>query len=560
MGIGGIVSDKPRARIFLFGAPRVETISGARVEISSKKGIALLATLASADRLERSRAWLQQILWGSRGQKQAQSSLRRELSNLRSVFAKAGLEILRSDQRTVGLEQYGLYIDILDERLNFSHRQFCEGLDLASEDEFEEWLREMREYYETAEYERRFTGPTSGAIPESPSLPAQIGIARVAFAQEDSAVRSLSTMIGGMLSETLAKMRWLPVASMGPTAVSTEPPSRYRLETLILNAEPAASVNFSLLEMPDRIVRWTGTRLIDFADLQSLHSELARVANCVATSFDICEQRHFTVSKDRSTPGLGDRNWRIRFHINQFTEESFERARTLIEEAKEQCPENGEILMLQANLELWQHWIERSDESTSSQLAPLIRAAMRADPADARGPLFYGILDTWHRRSASALTHLNRACELDPSFAQAFVHLGAAHYLSGKPEAAIDPLEHALFLAPLDPKRFFAQGELGTAYWMLGRYEECLAIAHNIQATHPGYVLAHVLETASYAAMGLYDDARRARAKMLDAKPHLYRSMLAWIPFIDRDWARKMRDGVEFDARSPRNLHIVQNS
>jgi tetratricopeptide (TPR) repeat protein len=329
---------------------------------------------------------------------------------------------------------------------------------------------------------------------------------------------------------------------------------------VILNAEPAASVNFSLLEMPDRIVRWTGTRLIDFADLQSLHSELARVANCVATSFDICEQRHFTVSKDRSTPGLGDRNWRIRFHINQFTEESFERARTLIEEAKEQCPENGEILMLQANLELWQHWIERSDESTSSQLAPLIRAAMRADPADARGPLFYGILDTWHRRSASALTHLNRACELDPSFAQAFVHLGAAHYLSGKPEAAIDPLEHALFLAPLDPKRFFAQGELGTAYWMLGRYEECLAIAHNIQATHPGYVLAHVLETASYAAMGLYDDARRARAKMLDAKPHLYRSMLAWIPFIDRDWARKMRDGVEFDARSPRNLHIVQNS
>ena len=168
MGIGGIVSDKPRARIFLFGAPRVETISGARVEISSKKGIALLATLASADRLERSRAWLQQILWGSRGQKQAQSSLRRELSNLRSVFAKAGLEILRSDQRTVGLEQYGLYIDILDERLNFSHRQFCEGLDLASEDEFEEWLREMREYYETAEYERRFTGPTSGAILAGP--------------------------------------------------------------------------------------------------------------------------------------------------------------------------------------------------------------------------------------------------------------------------------------------------------------------------------------------------------------------------------------------------------
>ena len=554
------MSNEPRALIFLFGAPRVETISGARVEISSKKGIALLATLATADRLERSRTWLQQILWGSRGQKQAQSSLRRELSNLRSVFAEAGLDILRSDQRTVGLDQSGFYIDVLDEGVDLSRRQFCEGLDLASEDEFEEWLREMREHYETMEHERRFTGRTGGAMPEPRSLPAQIGIAPVTFAQEDSAVRTLGTMIAGMLSETLAKMRWLPVASMGSTAVSTEPPSRYRLETVILNADAAASVNFSLLEMPDRIVRWMDTRSIDFADLRSLHSELARVANCVGTSFDICEQRHFTVSKDQPTPDVGDRNWRIRFHINQFTKDSFERARKLIDEGKEQFPENGELLMLQANLELWQHWIERSDESTSARLAPLIRAAMRADPADARGPLFYGILDTWHRRSASALTHLNRACELDPSFAQAFVHLGAAHYLSGKPEAAIDPLEHALFLAPLDPKRFFAQGELGTANWMLGRYEESLAIAQNIQATHPGYVLAHVLETASYAAMGLHDDARRARRRLLDDKPHLYRSMLEWIPFIDGDWARKMRDGVEFDAPPTRGRHIVQNS
>jgi len=172
------LSNEPRARIFLFGAPRVETIAGARVEISSKKGIALLATLATADRLERSRTWLQRILWGSRGQKQAQSSLRRELSNLRSVFAEAGLEILCSDQRIVGLDQSGLYIDILDDGIDFSHRQFCEGLDLASEDEFEEWLREMREHYETAEHERRFTGRAGGTIPEPRSLPAQTALPR----------------------------------------------------------------------------------------------------------------------------------------------------------------------------------------------------------------------------------------------------------------------------------------------------------------------------------------------------------------------------------------------
>lgn len=552
-----MVNNELRARIFLFGAPRVETISGARVKISSKKGIAILATLATADRLERSRTWLQQILWGSRGQKQAQSSLRRELSNLRSVFAEAGLDILRSDQRTVGLEQSGLYIDILDERLDFSHRQFCEGLDLASEDEFEEWLRDMREYFETAKHERRYTGGAGSVMPEARSLPAQIFIAPVAFSQEESAARSLGTMIRGILSETLAKKRWLPVASTGPIVGATEPPSRYRLETVILSADAVASVNFSLLEMPDRIVRWMDTRSIDFADIPSLHSELARIVNCAAISFDICEQRRFNASNEQSTPDIGCRSSRIRFYIDQFTRESFERARKLIEEAKVQFPENGDLLMLHANLELWQHWIERSDENTSARLAPLIRAAMRADPTDARGPLLSGILDTWHRHFASALTHLHRACELDPSFAQAFVHLGAAHYLSGNPEAAIDPIKHALFLAPLDPKRFFAQGELATANWMLGRYEESLAIAQNIQATHPSYILAHVLETASYTAMNEYEEARRARAKLLDEKPHLYRSMLEWIPFIDGDWVRKLREGVEFDAYLDRGIYIV---
>lgn len=537
----------------------MEMCSGDRVEISSKKGIALLAALATAERFERSRVWLQQMLWGSRAQKQAQSSLRRELSNLRTVFAAHGLDILRCDQRVIGLKATELYIDISHTESGNNQPQFCEGLDLASEDEFEEWLRDMRIHFEETALTRVRSPQNVGPRSSDSPLGARVAVVPSKSTVESPQANALARQIDMSLSTALTKIRWLPVTPVDTRIDAQDTGARYRIEAQIVDVDVQTKVNFCLLEMPGRIIRWTETRTIAGTGESALQAEISRVANCVGMSFDSCEQRRFTVNKASSPADLAETNWRIRFHIDQFTKDSFARAEHLIDQAMEQHPENGELLMLRANLELWQYWIKRADTKTSAHLSPLICAAMRADPADARGPLFQGILETWHRRGSRAIRHLQRACELDPSFAQAFVHLGAAHYLMGDPESAVPKLEHALFLAPLDAKRFFALGELGTAYWMLGRYEESLAIAQSIQGTHPGYVLAHVLETASYSAMECLDDARSARAQLFDHKPHLYRAMLDWIPFQDAVWIEKLRDGIEFDRPSRSNLRAVGN-
>lgn len=519
----------------------------------------MLAALATTERFERSRVWLQQLLWGSREPKQAQSSLRRELSNLRAIFAKHGLDILRCDQRVIGLKAADIYIDVCHTQSSSTERQFCEGLDLASEDEFEEWLRDMRIHFEEAASTR--VRSSQSAVPHSDDRPLAAKIAMVPPEStfESPQANALAKRIGMLLSNALTKIRWLPVTSINPSIDERGTDARYRIKAQIVDADAQATVNFSLLEMPGTIIRWTDTRTIDVTDESALQTEISRVANCVGMSFDTCEQRHFTANKASSPADLAENNWRVRFHIDQFTKDSFARAGHLIDQAMERHPENGELFMLRANLELWQHWIKRADTKTSANLSPLIRAAMRADPTDARGQLFQGILETWQRRGSHALRHLQRACELDPSMAQAFVHLGAAHYLLGDPEAAIAELERALFLAPLDAKRFFAQGELGTAYWMLGRYEESLALAQNIQGTHPGYVLAHVLETASYSALGCMDEARAARAQLLDRKPHLYRAMLDWIPFHDGVWIEKLRGGIEFDRPSGSQFRVAEH-
>ena len=67
----------------LLGPFRLLTPGGERIEIPSKKGVAVIAMLAMAKDGERTRGWLQDKLWGTRQHAEARGSLRRELSNLR---------------------------------------------------------------------------------------------------------------------------------------------------------------------------------------------------------------------------------------------------------------------------------------------------------------------------------------------------------------------------------------------------------------------------------------------------------------------------------------------
>ena len=554
------------------GPPRLESTTGERIEISSKKAVALLALLGTADRLERSRVWLQQVLWGSRGQKQAQSSLRRELSTLRTLLTRHDLDILEVGQRTVSLKGDMVTIDFLENPTHHLQRQFCEGVDLAGEEGFEDWLRAMRSELE----ERSAVGPRDperSAPPAFPagSLKAQIAVMPTSMSRTSHEDLWIADRTYHSLVDLLTRVRWLPNVSahdippdrdgnLSSETVSERLGVRYLARSEVHETDGGADINFALLEMPGRIIRWTETRRIDKADNASFSAELARAVNCLGATFDTCEQRHFRLDEPHETLDLAERNWRIRFHIDQFTRESFTLATSLIDTAMERYPENGELLMLRANLELWQHWIDRSNTSSSSRLAPLIRAAMRADPTDARGHLFHGILDTWHYRGDTAMQHLRRACELDPSLAQGFVHLGAAHYLAGDPEGAVAPLQHALFLAPLDAKRFFALGELATVYWMLKRYDEAIEIAQKIRTTHPGYVLAHVIETASHSCAGRLKEARRARSEMLEGNPARYKAMLDWIPFQDTSWVTKLRRAVDFDGGDRPLLYSVGKS
>ena len=142
-----------RHRLQLIGPFGLFDPLGRRIEISSKKGIAMLALLATAPDGRHTRNWMQGMLWGSRAQIQAQGSFRRELSNLAKVLENSGAGgLLVRDHARVALTLDTVDIDVLSLAVGLRqqhasiHGEFLEGIDLPDCEEFETWLRDRRSW------------------------------------------------------------------------------------------------------------------------------------------------------------------------------------------------------------------------------------------------------------------------------------------------------------------------------------------------------------------------------------------------------------------------------
>src|SRR3979490_3172414 len=101
-----------RYTLNLMGSFRLLGPDGERIDIASRKGMAMVAMLALAEGGERTRGWLQEKLWGQRDRPQAQGSLRRELTHLRE-YLNVGLKpVLICERQWVRLDLAQFDVDV----------------------------------------------------------------------------------------------------------------------------------------------------------------------------------------------------------------------------------------------------------------------------------------------------------------------------------------------------------------------------------------------------------------------------------------------------------------
>lgn len=120
------------------------TSNGVDCTPRGRKACALLAMLALSPDHKRSRVWLQDKLWGSRGPEQGAASLRQSLTEIRRALGDEH-GFLLSDRFVLSLEKTRLELDL--DRCSTEHTaagaELLEGFDIG-EDGFEDWLREER--------------------------------------------------------------------------------------------------------------------------------------------------------------------------------------------------------------------------------------------------------------------------------------------------------------------------------------------------------------------------------------------------------------------------------
>ncbi|QIG46566.1 adenylate/guanylate cyclase domain-containing protein [Nordella sp. HKS 07] len=123
----------------------------------------------------------------------------------------------------------------------------------------------------------------------------------------------------------------------------------------------------------------------------------------------------------------------------------------------------------------------------------------------------------------------DRAIELNPNSAWAWLWSGWIRMWLGEPEAAIDRVSRALRLNPTDPHSYSMYGALAHAHFFAGRFTEALSWAEMAVREKPDFLLPGCMAAASSALAGRIADARRAMGRVHQLDPSLNASNLQFL-------------------------------
>ena len=138
---------------------------------------------------------------------------------------------------------------------------------------------------------------------------------------------------------------------------------------------------------------------------------------------------------------------------------------------------------------------------------------------------FFGDLDR-------ALLLIDRALELDVNLAVAWQRSGWVRGYAGDSDGAIESLNKAIRLYPLDPRVFLTQSAMAFAHFIAGRDDEAAQWAAMALGVKPNWLPALRMTIASNAMRGRAEEAKRALNVYLGTDPKVTISKLCgYYPF-----------------------------
>jgi TolB-like protein len=146
----------------------------------------------------------------------------------------------------------------------------------------------------------------------------------------------------------------------------------------------------------------------------------------------------------------------------------------------------------------------------------------------------------------SGIAFVDRAILLNPNLATAYVLNGLLRYYRGETDLAIEHLQRAMRLSPLDPALYQMHVGTGFAHLLAGRFDEASSWAEKAFREQPNYLVGAAVTAASQALAGRLDEATHAMARVRQIDPALRLSNLKdWFPIRRPEHFALWADGLQ---------------
>lgn len=333
----GLGSFKTMLRFEYFGIFKIDDESGRDRRPKLMKARAILAVLGASKGHVRSRSWLKSLLWSDRQPEQAMSSLRTALADIRRHLGPFS-DILISDHNEIRLDSSRIQTDL--ENGKTLGRDFMEGFDVTNAFEFEDWLRDTRQFY--AFDDQHHAGVLRPAPPDN-----SIGTDRLFLASICPPGQSMTQMQADALIDNLAKAtedlalcQSTDIRGMANTQLDYVKLAQSQGCDLLLLSESAETSAGSMIRL--KILDPQTTRLVWSKSLTKagpINLDDPSTISCVAEFIDVLSEMKLRLFdwKNTNLPAavLGMAGVR---HIFRLGTQNYETAETLLKRAYERDP------------------------------------------------------------------------------------------------------------------------------------------------------------------------------------------------------------------------------
>lgn len=351
----------------------------------------------------------------------------------------------------------------------------------------------------------------------------------------------------------LANVRWLPVISrnstfqfrdegMNPLTAGKALGAGYVVSGTIAREGSVIRLSATLEDVSTGRVLWTRRFEGEFSNVLELQDKVGRqIISILEGQVDRAEQaRTFQIPwEDLETWQLVRRG---RWHMNRRTSEDTRLALECYEKALESDPNASAVLDEISWWYFWRAWTRGGNIGDLEKVERFSHQALYVDSQDARPHAYLGACEIMRRHLGEAIPHFEEALRINPSYAFAHSGMGSSKLLMGYATDSIAHFEQAEQLSPFDIYQFHNLGELASAHFQLGHWEQAVAIAGRSLSLSPGYFLSRIITIGALGKIGRADEARAQLKIFHQRHPGFDMKRVEQIPYVDCRYNRRLLD------------------